>query len=155
MADLTDRDRNTCATCEHIGRMYWHDGLSYTHHCGKGDERRAESMPAHADIFAHFRASFDAEAQQPACRHYQERPGAQANVVDLLALVKSGGELRLFTDENRLAESLDGKFVRYDSYAKTSHPGGRVYRLLPVGEAELARATRAGRPAQGGGNGAQ
>lgn len=130
----------TCATCVHIGRMYWHDGLSYTHHCGKGDERRAESMPAHADIFAHFRASFDAEARQRACRHYEERPAAESNVQELLASVQRGCELRFFTEANRLAESLDGKFVRYDSYAKTSHPGGRVYRLLPVGEAELARA---------------
>jgi hypothetical protein len=132
---------DTCATCMHIGVAYWDNGFTISHHCLKGDIRRAETMPKDADLFAHFRAFFDASASQKACKHYDERPPASADVMALLERIGSEGraEVKFWSDESRLAHSLEGKFVKLDQYAKAPN-GYRVYRLLPVGEVERARA---------------
>jgi hypothetical protein len=143
---MNNDSSNTCATCRHIGVMYHTDGFRYDHMCGKTSERRAEGMPLGADFFAHFRAFFDAAAQQRACKHYEERPLADEKTLSLLSgmTVDNGrGEFRFFSDENRLAEKLDGMFVRSDMHARKSAPGNRVFWLLPIGKAEVSRAESA------------
>ena len=131
----------TCATCKHIGVSYWDNGFTISHHCMKERERRAESMPAGADLFAHFRAFFDAAADQKACRHYEERQPASADVRALLESMGEAGrkEIKFWSDESRLAFSLDGKFLKEDSHANAPQ-GYRVFRLLPVGRYERDRA---------------
>ena len=130
-----------CATCQHIGRKYWDNGFTISHHCKKGDVRRAETMSPSADLFDHFRAFFDASADQKACRHYEERPLASAEVLALLNAMGETGraELKFWSRESSLASDLDGKFVEKDWHAE-SQKGYRVFRLLPVGKAERERA---------------
>lgn len=129
-----------CATCRHIGGAYWDDGFTTTHHCLKSGVRRDEEMPRGADFFSHFRAFFDAEAQQKACRHYDERPISSPEVQALLSRMGDAGriEVKFLSDESRLAHELEGKFVKQDYHA-TAPQGYRVFRLLPVGAAERAR----------------
>lgn len=133
----------TCASCKHIGVSYWNDGFDHSHHCKKSDIRRAETMPASADFFTHFRASFDACANQKACRHYEERPAPTGETLALLEKLGNTDawvELKFMTEENRLAEHLVGKFLQEHNWAPTTTPGHRVYSLLPVGKSELKRA---------------
>lgn len=131
----------TCATCQHIGTAYWDNGFSVSHHCRKEAERRAECMPKGADILAHFRAFFDASASQQACRHYVERPLADADVLALLDRMAPSGraEVKFWSDESAAANRVDGKFVQLNSHAEAPH-GYRVFKLLDVGKAEQARA---------------
>lgn len=99
---------STCATCKHIGVEYWDNDYTISHHCMKERERRAETMPAGADLFDHFRAFFDAHADQKACRHYEERPPASPEVMALLNSMGEKGsvELQFWSEESRLASSL-------------------------------------------------
>ena len=135
----------TCATCAHIGREYWDNGFTHSHRCGKEAVRRAEGMPKHADFLDHFRAFFDASAEQKACRHYVERPIADAATLAHLKAMHDGGgqaEFKFFSEDNRLAEKLSGMFWQQAQYTK-GRDGYRVYRILPVGKAEFARTTGA------------
>lgn len=136
-------EEQTCASCQNIGVFYWDDGFTKSHHCMKEAARRAEGMPAGSDLFAHFRAFFDARAEQKACRHYQERPTAAPDVLALLGRMAATGraEVKFLSDESRLAHSLEGKFVQQDYHAK-SPKGYRVFRLLDVGRSEISRAAR-------------
>jgi hypothetical protein len=132
--------------------MYHTDGLYFNHLCRKSRERREESMPRNADFFDHFRAFFDARADQRACKHYIERPIADDKTIALLQgmAAKNGhGEFGFFSDENRLAEKLDDKFIRCDMHAIRAAPGNRVFYLLPLGEAEVKRVDTAAQ-AKGG-----
>ncbi len=131
---------STCATCKHIGVSYWDNGYTISHHCMKERERRAESMPAGADLLAHFRAFFDASADQRACRHYEERPPASPEVMALLNSMGEKGsvELQFWSAESSLASSLDGKFVK-SKHFDTAPRGYRTYTILPVGRRERER----------------
>ena len=130
----------TCASCAHIGREYWDNGFSVEHRCHKEAERRAEAMPKDADLFAHFRAFFDATANQKACRHYEERPLASEKTLALLEMAMTGGrlEVKFMSAESELASSLAGKFLREDCRANAPS-GYRVWRILPVGKHEVLR----------------
>lgn len=133
-----------CATCQHIGVMYHYSGFHYDHMCAMSDERRKEQMLPGADFFDHFRAFFDATADQSACKRYVERPIANDETVSMLKAMtenKGRGEFKFFSKENRLAEKLNGKFIRSDMHARKSEPGSRVFWLLPVGAAEVKRAS--------------
>jgi hypothetical protein len=132
----------TCASCRNLGRAYWNDGYTVSHHCGKERERRAEGMPRGSDLFAHFRTFFDAYARQRACRHYEERPVADAAVVaHLQAMAEGGGraEFKFLTEGNRLAEKWRDLFWQERPHATGSTRAHRVYEILPVGTAELER----------------
>ena len=131
----------TCATCQNIGVAYWDNGFTVSHHCRKEADRRAEGMPKGADLFAHFRAFFDADASQKACKHYAERPLADAEVLALLDRIAPTGraEVKFWSNESAAANRVEGKFVKMDVHAQAPH-GYRVYRLLDVGNAEQARA---------------
>jgi len=131
----------TCATCQHIGRAYWDNGFTVSHHCRKGAERRAEEMPKGADLFAHFRVFFDASANQQACGHYEERPLADEEVLALLDRMTTTGraEVKSWSDESAAANRAEGKFVQMVSHAEAPR-GYSVFKLLDVGKAERARA---------------
>lgn len=131
----------TCATCQHIGVAYWDNDFTVSHHCLKEAERRAEGMPKGSDLFAHFRAFFDASASQQACKHYLCRPLADAEVLALLDRMAASGraEVKFWSDESAAANRVEGKFVRMKPYAEAPR-GYRVFELLDVGRAEQARA---------------
>lgn len=129
-----------CATCQNIGVAYWDNGFTISHHCKKEAVRRAETMPRGADLFAHFRAFFDADADQKACRHYEERPICSEEVQKLLSSMGEGrAEFRCWSDESLLASKLEGKFLKQDWHSQAPY-GYRVFRLLPVGKVERDRA---------------
>ena len=134
----------TCATCQSIGVAYWDDGFRVSHHCMKHAIRREEGMPKGADFLAHFRVSFDASANQRACKHYAERPISPPDVLSLLERMAETGrvEVAFFSEESLVANRVSEKFVRLDTYAK-AQKGYRVFRLLEVGKHEHARAVLA------------
>jgi len=137
----------TCASCKYFGNKYWYNGSIYSHSCLKSKERRAENMPKNADFMDHFRAFFDATADQGVCHYYEERPIAKPEVIKLLgdmAESKGRGEFKFFSEENRLAGEIDEKFIDGDMHALKKEPGNRVYHLLPAGKYELARVLKAG-----------
>ena len=136
--------KRTCASCKHIGKMYSTDGCDiFDHICRMSDQRRKEDMSPNADFMAHFCASFDARANQNACNHYVDREFATDDVLKLLCAMaenKGCGEFKFFSEENRLAEQLNDKFIQRDQYAAVSEPGNRAFKLLPLGWAEVKRA---------------
>lgn len=138
---MSKHDELTCATCQNIGIAYWDSGFTVSHHCLKEAVRRAEQMPRGADLFAHFRAFFDASADQRACRHYTERPLAPPDVLALLARINESGrtQVKFWSDESAVASRVEGKFVQSDQYADAPN-GYRVFKILDVGRAEHARA---------------
>lgn len=144
MSEQNMPDTPTCATCQHIGVAYWDNGFTISHHCMKEAVRRAESMPRDADLFDHFRAFFDAHAAQKACRHYEERTLSSPAIRDLLDSMGESGrvEVKFWSDQSRVAHDLEGKFVKQDWSADTPR-GYRLFKILPVGKAERARAATA------------
>jgi len=149
MADTTTLK---CASCKHIGVAYWFGGSSPEHHCRKSSERRSEGMPKGADLFDHFRTFFDASAEQRACRRYEERPISDESVLSILRSMESNGgraDLKFLSEENRIAEMHDGKFWKSDWNAATKERCHRVFRILPVGKSELARASNQRSPESG------
>lgn len=144
MSTMHTPEQPTCATCQHIGVAYWDNGFTISHHCMKESVRRAETMPRGADLFAHFRAFFDASADQKACRHYEQRSLASAAVQKLLNSMGDAGraEFKFMSDESVLANSLEGKFVKQDYHAEAPR-GYRVFRILPVGVVERSRTVSA------------
>ena len=134
--------KRTCASCKHIGKLYHYTGCQHFHQCGMSDQRRKEGMSPNADFIAHFRTFFDATADQTACSHYIERELSVDSVLKLLCAMAENngcGEFGFFSEENRIAEQLNDKFVKHDQYANVER-GNKAFKLLPLGKAEVKRA---------------
>jgi hypothetical protein len=142
----------TCASCKFIGRSYWGTDFDYggrTHSCLKENERRKDTMRPTGDFAEDFmrnwRTFFDAKAQNNACRYYEERPVvSNAQAVLLLAMSENGGKgsFSFFSNENRIATELRGKFVEEDDWARHQRKpsdGTRDYVLSHVGRSEVER----------------
>lgn len=136
----------TCATCAHIGRIYWGDDDRRIHHCGKSDERRRDNFQPSGDFandfMSEFRRFFDASADQKACRYYEERPPLDQETVALLGTIASAGTavFGFWSRENALCCKMRGKFVEEDLYPRDPTKGERYWKLSAVGRAVLAKA---------------
>jgi hypothetical protein len=136
---------NTCATCAHIGQLVANSGGFFYHDCRKESERRDDAMPKNAGIEAHFRADFRVRCDFSSCGRYEDRPPLSADALALLVgLAQNGGEqaFEFFSTENRLAESLDKRFLDYQRSDHSANPVVKIYCLTPLGRAEVNRAVQ-------------
>lgn len=130
----------TCGTCKYIGIVYHRGAFSYDHICLKSDIRRKEGMSVNADFFDHFRAFFDAQANQKSCNHYEEREVAPQEVINILLLMEQNNnyaEFEFFSEENGIAEKYDRKFWCREYYYNKK--GFTKYKMIPLGKSELER----------------
>lgn len=154
LSDLIERVEAagvTCATCQHIGVIYWDDGYRKTHHCMRSSDRRRDNFrssgDAADDFMSEFRKFYDASASQPACGYFAERDPVGADVIALLAAVEAAGRegyvAAFFSPENAACTKMSGKFVDGGSHAYPNEParGERRWFLTAVGKAEIERAT--------------
>lgn len=143
----------TCDSCQFLGRIYWDNGSTKTHVCGKSAERRRASFRSSGDFaddfMSEFRKFYDASAGQKACGHYVERELLPTRQLSMLQAVSDEGKAGLvaqfFSEENRLCGEMRDKFVDGGSFAYPLEParGERRWFLTKVGAAELARAAQA------------
>jgi hypothetical protein len=135
-----------CATCKHIGRRYYGYSDNPIHHCAMGARRRTDQFcscgDAAEDFMDEFRKFFDAQPRHNACKYYEDRPRCSPEVMALLCMSANNHgriEVRYFSEENRIAETLDGSFLELDWYGRNTPIGYRAYSLSQIGKAELER----------------
>lgn len=137
---------SVCGECQHMQALYWDNGFTQEHHCGKSRERRRDAFRTTGDpsqdFLNDFRMFYDASAKQRSCKYFELRGFLDSTKRNILVQISAAGGAKgfpFFSEENRACESMSNKFVSNDRGTEERHGEVRGWKLTSLGKFEVSR----------------